>query len=231
MKKQQYFLIFSSLLIFAVGNVQGNLIWDSGHHVYSEGTETFVYMYNDASAEITGGIIHEFYMYNETTAEITGGDISVLLGQDTSHVDVYPGSQLFLRTNDTSTANVYGGTMDVFALGSSNTNIYGGIINELDTTNQSIVNLYGGDITEIDADGSSTLYLYVDNYGYNPTGGDYGFGFVTGTWLGNVGSFNISLYESDTINHIFFVPEPGTIILFSIVGFALRHKRKRLTTK
>jgi hypothetical protein len=78
--------IMTVVLVVGVCNVRAEIIWDSGHHEFSEGSEDFVYMYNDASADISGGIIHEFYMYNNTTADITGGYVSVVLGQDTSSV-------------------------------------------------------------------------------------------------------------------------------------------------
>lgn len=198
MKKKQTLLFISSVLLFVSGNVLGDLVWDSGHHEYSEGTETFVYMYNDASAEITGGIIHEFYMYNETTAEITGGEISILFGQNISHVNVYDGSTIgLLRPNDTSTSYVYGGEIQtIFTLGSSESNIYGGLIDEIDSVESSIVRLFVN-----------------PNYTLDPTGGTFGDGLLSGTWLGTSQSFSINLVGDECIEHLVFIPEPNSIIL------------------
>lgn len=213
MKITPYLVVFSSLLLLAVGSMQGELIWDSGHYVYSEGTETFVYMYNDASAEITGGTIHEFYMYNETTAEITGGNISVLLGQDTSHVDVYDGSTIgLLRPNDTSTSYVYGGDINhLFVLGNSTTNVYGG-------------NFPMG----FSANDSAVIKMYVSDYMWDPDGGSESeFGLLTGTWLNSGETFSIDYVDLDSYDNIVFIPEPLTFSMcFSgLLYLSIRKKR------
>lgn len=201
-RRIQISFMLAIVSVLCVCNIQAEIIWDSGHHVYSEGEETWVYMYNDASADIIGGIIHEFYMYNNAEADITGGHISVVLGQDTSNVNIYAGSDIsLLRPNDSSTSNVYDGTVDyLFALGYSNTNIYGGIFDE------------------IAAEDFSSVNLYVENYDWNPTGGARDGGLLTGIWLGSDESFNIDLVSEDTINHLNFIPEPTTLFLFGVGG-------------
>jgi len=198
--------ILALVLILCAPNIQAEIIWDSGHHVFSGGFEDFVYMYNDASADILGGIIHEFYMYNNTIADITGGEISIVWGQNTSSVNVYAGSDIYLlRPNDSSTANVYDGTLDdLFSLGSSITNIYGSSLNEINAT------------------GSSTVNLFVESYQLDPKGGIFGDGLLTGTWLGSGASFSIDLGGAETINHLNFIPEPATLILFGMGGLILR---------
>jgi len=204
-RKIQITITVAVVFVMGVCNVPAlyaEIVWDSGHHVYSEGEETWVYMYNDASAEIIGGTIHEFYMYNNTTADITGGHISVVLGQDTSSVDVYAGSDIsLLRPNDSSISNVYDGTVDyLFALGYSNTNIYGGFFDEIAAEDFSLVN------------------LYVESYDWNPTGGARDGGLLTGSWLGTTETFSIDLVSEGTFNHLNFVPEPTTLFLFGIGG-------------
>ena len=200
--------ILTVVFVVGVANVQAEIIWDNGHHVYSEGEETWVYMYNDASAEIIGGTIHEFYMYNNTTADITGGHISIVWGQDTSSVNVYAGSDIsLLRPNDSSTSNVYDGTVDyLFALGYSNTSIYGGFFDE------------------IAAEDFSSVNLYVESYDWNPTGGARDGGLLTGIWLESTESFSIDLVSEGTINHLNFVPEPTTLFLFGIGGLIVLKK-------
>ena len=187
---------------------QAEITWNSGHHVFSEGSETYVYMYNDASAEISGGYIAEFSMFDDTTADITGGQISVVMGQGSSSVDVFTGSDVsLLRPNDSSTANVYGGNTNViFTLGSSHTNIYEGLINEIDCTDLSLVN------------------FFVKTYDFNPTGGAFGVGLLTGTWNSN-NAFSIDLRTEDTINHINIIPEPATLILLALGAIGSRRRK------
>ena len=74
--------IFSLVVVFltiSACNVQAEIIWDSGHHEFSEGFEGEVWMLNDATADITGGYIGNLLCY------------------DISSVDTYDGSDLFLR--------------------------------------------------------------------------------------------------------------------------------------
>ncbi len=151
----------------------------------------------------------EIDMLNSATADITGGEIGILRCQDTSEVDVYAGSDIdLLRPHDSSIANVYGGDINtVFTLGSSYTKIY------------------SGNIIFIDAVELSELDLYVDSYVWDPTGGTWDDGLLTGVWWNNGGSFNIEIIDLDTINHINFVPEPCIGILITI-GWFISRKRK-----
>jgi len=221
--------VFALVSILCVCNIQAEIIWDSGHHIFSEGSEDYVYMYNDASAEIvggeidwmymyneafadiTGGQIWELYMYNSTTADISGGYVSILLGQDTSSVDVYAGSDIgLLRPNDSSTANVYGGTINhLFVLGNSTTNIY------------------EGDFTMgFSANDSPVINMYVQEYHWDPDGGSSsGFGLLTGTWLNSGEAFSIDYVDLDSFDHIAFVPEPSTMLLVGLGGLVLRTKK------
>jgi len=189
--------IVTVLLVIGVANVQAEIIWDSGHHIYSEGEETWVYMYNDASAEIIGGTIYEFDMYNNTTADITGGYIGNLLCYDISSVNVYDIGEISLvKPFNSATVNIYGGTITtVLAEDSSDTSIY------------------GASLTEIGARDLSTVNLYTASYELDPTGGTFGNGLLTGTWLYG-GSFSIDLVAEETINHLNFIPEPSTLSLF-----------------
>ena len=200
-------IIMTAVSVIGVCNVQAEIVWDSGHHVFSEGSETYVTMLNDASADITGGWIAEFYMLNETTAEVFGGTILQLLCQDTSTATIYDNDYMdLLRPNDSSIADVYGGDINVvFTLGSSVTNIYGGTINEIDATDLSIVNIFS------------------ESYEFDPTGGAFGDGLLTGTWLYG-GGFSIELVTEETINHLNFVPEPTTLFLFGIGGLIVLKK-------
>ena len=123
--KKIILILMVILMFFSASQVEA-LVWDSGHHEFSEGFEGEVWMLNDA------------------TADITGGGIGALLCYDTSSVDVYDTSTISLiKPFDLSLVNIFGGSInDVFAVGSSSTNMHGGNINILDARDFSIVNLY-----------------------------------------------------------------------------------------
>lgn len=89
--KTQIFILLAVVSIL-VCNVRADLIWDSGHREYSAGDEKWVYMYNDASVDVTGGWIGELYMYNETTAKVTGGEVQQLLVEGDSSAELYEDS-------------------------------------------------------------------------------------------------------------------------------------------
>lgn len=185
MKKVITILIVLSIF-FTVSQVEA-LVWDGGHHEFSEGIEG------------------EILMINGATADITGGQIGILWGQDSSSVDVYAGSEIdLLRPNDSSTANVYGGEINgLFTLGDSTTNIYEASLNYIDAVD------------------TSTINMYVENYNWNPTGGQWGGGLLTGTWLNTTATFSIDLMVPDEISHINFIPEPCTLYFLSIGGLFL----------
>jgi len=177
--------------ILCVCNSRAEIIWDSGHHAFSEGFEGEVWLLNDA------------------TADITGGEIGQLLCWDTSEVFVYePGEIDLLRPNDSSTANVYSGTIGfLFALGSSNTNIYSASLDWLGAMDSSQVN------------------LYVETYLLDPTGGNFGDGLLTGTWM-NGETFSIDIAGDETIGHIHFVPEPSSMSIF-VIGILMFRRSAR----
>ena len=207
-------LVMMVVLAGFCGSVRGEIIeitWDEGHHIFNEVGHYFVYMYNDASADIIGGTIDEFYMYNETTVDVTGGSISAMLVEDTSSVDVFAGSDIdTLRPNDSGTANIYGGTISdtLFTIGSSKTNIYGGWVNSISTGGLSEINLY-----------TENYELVSDDF--------WNGGRINGTWLESEEYFSIGLGSEYTINRINFVPEPGTVCLFTLAGLIVSRVNKR----
>jgi len=159
--------------------------------------------------EFSEGLEGEIDMINGATADITGGEIGILLCWDTSEVFVYEPSEIdLLRPNDSSTANVYSGTIGfLFALGSSNTNIYSASLDWLGAMDSSQVN------------------LCVETYLLDPTGGNFGDGLLTGTWM-NGETFSIDLAGDETIGHIHFVPEPSSISIF-VIGILMFRRSAR----
>ena len=161
--------------------------------------------------EFSEGYEWEVWLLNDATGDITGGEIGQLLCWDTSEVFVYEPSEIdLLRPNDSSTANVYGGT-----------------INGLFTLGDSVTNIYEVSLNFVDAVDSSTINMYVESYNWNPTGGTWGDGLLTGIWLDSSRMFSIEILDLKTINHINFIPEPSTMSLFVIGSLMFRAIRKK----
>ena len=155
--------------------------------------------------EFSAGYEGEIDMINGATANITGGEIGMILSYDNCGLNIYADSIIDLvKPFEFSSVYVYGGEINgLFTVGNSTTNIYDGLINE------------------IDAIDLSTINLYVESYQIDPTGGIFGDGLLTGTWLVSGSSFSIDLGGSDTINHLNFIPEPCTFYFLSIGGLLL----------
>ena len=119
-------IIIAFVLAMGMSNVKAEIIWDSGHHEFSEGFEGEVWLLNDA------------------TADITGGWIGNLLSYDTSAVDVFETSEIdLIKPFDSSTARIHSGTINkLFAVGSSNTTIYECSLNVIQAVDTSEIFLY-----------------------------------------------------------------------------------------
>ena len=196
--RMRNFVMLPVILVMVCCNVRADLIWDSGHREYSDGDEKWVYMYNDASVDVTGGWIGELYMYNETIADFSGGGIGALLCYDTSKLGIYNASTIsLLRPSNSSIVNIHGGTINnLIAIGSSNTYIHDGTLNILDA----------GD--------TSTVFLYTEYYDFDPDGGLLQSGLLTGVWFESGNTFSIELESKEAFGHIVFIPEPGSVFLF-----------------
>jgi len=122
----QITVMLALVFILCVCNSKAEIIWDSGHHEFSEGFEGEVWLLNDA------------------TADITGGWIGNLLCYDSSAVDVFETSEIdLIKPFDSSIAQIHTGTINkLFAVGSSNTTIYGGSLNVIQAVDTSEIFLY-----------------------------------------------------------------------------------------
>ena len=194
------------ILMMTCCNVRGDLIWDSGYREYSAGDEQWVYMYNDASVDITGGSIDELYMYDDTSAKVTGGEVGILWGQGNSSIEVYEGGAVtLLRPNDNATASIYGGEIYLLvALGNSTTKVHEGEF------------LAGG------ISGTATIEMYVREYSWDP---NPDFGVLTGKWYESGEAFSIDYVTLNAYEHMVFVPEPSVFLLLGMGGLMLRHKK------
>lgn len=198
------------VVFVGVGSARADLIWDSGYREYSAGDEQWVYMYNDASVDITGGNIDELYMYDDTSAKITGGEVGIIWGQGNSSIEVYEGGAVtLLRPHDSSIATIYGGEIYLlFVLGNSTTKIYGG-------------DFLAGGISVQDS-ASAIIEMHVQEYSWNA---NPDFGVLTGKWYESGEAFSIDYVALDAFDHMVFVPEPSMILLLGVGSLMLRYKK------
>jgi len=200
-------LVILAALTMGVCDVEAVLDWDSGHHVYSEGSENFVNMYNDASAEIGGGWIGEFSMHNDTTAEITGGDIDVVNTYNNPTLDMTGGGVEYIFGYDNSIINFFGGDVDILSGHNHSTfALKGGLIDTISILDFSHFNIYGSDFV------------------WQRAGGEAVSGWLSGNWL-NGASFNIyfrDIPEEFPSSHITLIPEPASIVFLGLGFWVVR---------
>lgn len=126
-----------------------------------------------------------------------------------AHLDVLGGSMWKLELTDNASANIYDGDIEwLFIQGSSIVNIHA-----------------AGDTLEMFAAGNESLaYLYAYDVTYHPTGGLSGEGWIEGTYYTNDLAFSFSFYNDVSHQHLNIVPEPTSVLFFSL-GVLLVRKR------
>ncbi|MCD6296830.1 MAG: hypothetical protein J7M30_06720 [Deltaproteobacteria bacterium] len=155
------------------------------------------------------GFEDEVGMINAATADITGGYIAALV--------LY----------DICSATIDGGSLgNSRAFGASSFDIYSGSIVTLHGDDSSHLNIYGGFIEELDPEDDNTTNLYVESYNWDPDGGNWNGGLITGIWFDSGESFSIELVSEGDFNYLTFVPEPGSISLI-LPGSLVLIKRKQ----
>ena len=116
-----------------------------------------------------------------------------------------------------------GGIWEVDSYGYSEVAISGGEINDLGGHSYSTINLSGGQILGDLTVFHDTAWVHIYGYGFNndPFGGSP----LTGFWA-DATPFSINLVDDtiSTYDQIIFheIPEPATLILFTLGGFLLR---------
>ena len=167
---------------------------------------------------------------------------TVSVQNDTTVVDMWGGTVADLGSTDASMVNIYGGDIiggpgflfekGLSAWSSSTINIYGGYMCVASSFDSGKLNIYGGDIDVLWCKGTTpTGTATVDIFGLNlfliETGGDYGYGLVSGSWSDNT-QFIIDLWAANTAPSITLheIPEPCTILLFSLGSIILVKKQK-----
>lgn len=185
-----------------------------------------VYIYNDDTiVDMLGGDVDEIGSYDTSTINVTGGYVMILSALELSTANVSGGIVAGLESWDYSTVNLLG-TGSVFSLNArgefGTINMTGGTTEYLRASDNSIINLYGGLVTEhLNAWDSSTVNIYGHSFNYNPAGGSWNGGQLTGFYLDDA-PFTIDLYDMQTYNHVNLIPEPASLVLLACGALLLR---------
>lgn len=227
------------LLMSGSASALNNKYFYSSGQIVSGETWDGVLVYNDNTiVDMLGGQIGYLTTYNNST-------FNLLDGQITSHITIGITGQ--------GTMNVSGGTINIpsdFVVNMNSVcNISGGNVtaDRLKTYPGSSVEFAGGilDFDTIEIHGELTIKggsLHIDNayvspwydetikvnvygygFNYNPNGGTYGGGLLTGYLLDN-NFFSIDQLSASEFQRFNLIPEPSTFILLAI-GASVFYRR------
>ena len=220
--------IMTLVLVVGVCNVNAadKVFTESGEILEGEVWD-FVDIYNDDTVvDMLGGIADYITTHDWSTLNVTGG--SAEFGAiDYSTINISGGSHSAAITWEYGTVSLSGDAeLDGVGIGDFGTiNMTGGSLGNLLGRESGVLNLHGGTISNL----LSVNDLSIANiFGYNlfkkSSGGDYGYGYVSGFWLDDT-PFTIDLYDAETYSHVNLVPEPCTLCL---LGMGILIIRKRL---
>lgn len=172
--------------------------------------------YDFSEAEIRGGAYaYSLYFRENSFGAIYGGFLPGVTLYNSSRVDFYNGSADVLSSSNSARINLYGGT----------------IKNTIYTADDSVLNIYNCDYTgtlaiRLIASQNGIINIHGRNFSYDPDGGRYGYGHLSGYFQGNK-SFDFDLWEN-TYSHINLIqiPEPAAIGLL-LLGAALARKQRK----
>lgn len=192
------------------------------------GWVSLIQSYDSSIFSMTGGTT-EACAYNQSTFNVGGGTIYTLNSYDYSNINLFGGFVYGLYAYGTGTVNVFdNANLDILrARGYSIADVTGGTLDLISASQFGTVNLLGGLVSDYLAAGDSGI---INIFGYNlsksPTGGHYGFGFVSGEWADRT-AFNINLSGADTYSRVILyqIPEPATVLLIVIGSIVLRRRR------
>ena len=201
---------------------------------------------NDQSVLVEGAGVKEITANGSSYVEVGNtlplqphfGGIGRVNLRDTSSMSLYGGEVDIVDLLSSTAVIISGGSIAGSVISSSNSivNVSGGYVERLYVNGHSAVTLTGGDINiitvgfNVSDDASFMFVCNLDSLNYS-----YDEGLlvgVTGNWLdGSIFDVEIqNLGYNPTSEYISFVPEPATLILFSLGGLAVRRlgKRKQL---
>jgi hypothetical protein len=189
------------LLVCGSANALNNKYFYSSGQIVSGETWDGVLVYNDNTiVDMLGGQIGSDFVVNmNSVCNISGGDVTA------DRLKTYPGSSV------------------EFA---------GGILNFDIIDIHGELTIRGGSLHINDAyvipwsDETITVNVYGYGFNYNPTGGTYGGGLLTGHLLDN-NFFSIDQLSASEFQRFNLIPEPSTFILLAIGTSVFRRRNSK----
>jgi len=221
MKKTAFLLMATAAIVCWSANVIATDIEFRRDGVIQEGDYyDNVYVYGH-TVEMTGGYAGEVYMYDKSTFNMSGGEAGTfeMEADSGSTVNISGGviAGSSIRVYSGCTFNMSGGRNS----GTGEIGCYGGTINisggepgvVMNGWGSGTVNITGGDWEDqIYAYDGGVINIYGSNLNFDPNGGRYGDGLLTGFWRDGT-PFSLNYFDSEsgdfTWQHVVLYEIPG----------------------
>lgn len=207
--------------------------FDSNGQILPGETWDTVYVRNNGTVvDMSGGQVGGLRLSDNSIFNMSGGDITGGIdAQGTSYFDMSNG------TIDVDSTVVLYGVGGSFSGGNvTATGLKTGIDSSVEFTggvlNFNIFNIIGdltikGGVLHVNNSYidyfSSTINIYGHGFNYNPTGGAYGDGILTGYLLDN-NFFSMDQLNASEFQRFNLIPEPTTLLLLGIGGLLIRKR-------
>jgi len=233
MKRKVYLALVAFFLLTCAQCSLGDLTITSDT-VFDGGNESYVYVREGASVEMTGGNIEALVLYDDSWVRKTGGEIGDFISaHDSSTLDILSPWNGFVTGNETATINLYSGGGPFYPSESSTFNMFGGIVQRLIVRDEATAHLYAGQFSigasgrRLEALHSSEIHFYGTEFFFEPKPlSPTCDGFLSGIW-GNGTSFKAMIhggtYDKVTL-HV--VPEPTSVGILSFGALVMLRKRR-----
>ena len=188
--------------------------------------------------DMTGGRVGNLYTYDSSTFNMYGGVTEDIVAQGNSTINLLDGTFGLTSMNslyllDYASLNVTDGYIYslLIAEESSTVKVYNGSSNYLALYDNTIADIYGGNIGSqggpIEIDPTATLTIHGYNFVFDPGKPGSWLSELTGDGLYGVPITIIGIPDPYTSENIHLVPEPGTLVLFTLGGlFSLKRRIK-----